>query len=81
MDDTSQEIRKILQQRYASLTGEERMALGFQSCETAKNIVLSSFPKGLSQKEIRIRLFLRYYSNDFSEEDKKKIVRHLEKID
>lgn len=80
MDDTSPEIREILKERYAKLTGEQRMMLGFASCATARQIVLSSFPKGLSEKEIRVRLFLRYYSNDFSEEEKEKIIRHLKNV-
>jgi hypothetical protein len=81
MDDTSPAIRDLLRKRYAAMTGNERLLLGFKSCETAKQIVLSSFPKGLSKKEIRIRLFLRYYSNDFSDLDKQKIIKHFESLD
>ena len=81
MDDTSPEIREILRRKYAALNGEERLLLGFQSCNTAKQIVLSSFRKGLSKKEIKIQLFLRYYSNDFSEIDKGKIIKHLEGLE
>ena len=81
MDDTSPAIRDLLRQRYAAMTGEERLLLGFKSCETAKQIVLSSFPKELSKKEIRIKLFLRYYSNDFSEQEKQKIIKHFESLE
>jgi hypothetical protein len=77
MDDTSIKVRKILQKKYSELTGEQRISLGFQSCETAKSIVISSFPKGLTKEEIQIKLFLRYYSNDFSEEEKNKIIQHF----
>lgn len=81
MDDKSSAIRNLLRQRYAAMTGEERLLLGFKSCETAKQIVLSSFPKGLSKKEIRVRLFLRYYSNNFSEQERQKIIEHFENLD
>ncbi len=81
MDDISPAIRYLLLKRYTAMTGEERLLLGFKSCETAKQIVLSSFPKGLSKKEIRIRLFLRYYSNDFSEQEKQKIIKHFERLE
>jgi hypothetical protein len=81
MDDTSPEIKEILRKKYAALSGEQRLLLGFQSCNTAKQIVLSSFPNGLSKKEIRIQLFLRYYSNDFSEQDKQKIIQHFQNLD
>lgn len=80
MDDTSPEIRKMLKERYAKLTGEQRMLMGFASCQAAKSMVLASFPPDLSEKEKRIRLFLRYYSNDFTEEQKAKIIKHLESL-
>ena len=77
MDDTSIKVRKILQKKYSELTGEQRISLGFQSCETAKSIVISSFPKGLAKEEIQIRLFLKYYNNAFSEAEKNKIYNIL----
>ncbi|MCB1156070.1 MAG: hypothetical protein H7A25_07180 [Leptospiraceae bacterium] len=81
MDDTSPEIRQMLRERYAKLTGEERMKLGFASCTAARKIVLASFPPGLSKTEIKIRLFLRYYGNDFSEEEKEKFIQHLRNLE
>ena len=40
MDNASPAIRNLPQQKYAAMTGEERLPLGFKSCETAKQIVL-----------------------------------------
>jgi hypothetical protein len=77
MDETSIGVRKILQKKYTELTWEQRISLGFQSCETAKSIVIFSFPKDLAKEEILIRLFLKYYNNDFSEEEKNIIIKHF----
>jgi len=62
------------------LTREQRISLGFQTCETAKSILISTFPKGLPKEELQIRLFLRYYNNDFSEEEKNKIIQHFKTL-
>jgi len=78
MNDTSPEAKKIQDDLFAKLTGEERMLMGLEMFETAKKIVLSSFPEDLPENEIRKKLFLRFYGNDFSEEEKRKI---LERID
>jgi glycogen synthase len=42
-----------------------------------RGIVISSYPKGLAKEEIQIRLFLKYYINAFSEEEKNKIYNIL----
>lgn len=80
MDDTSDEVKEILRKRYAALTGLERWNLGFASCSAARQIVLASLPKGLSQIEIKIQLFLRYYGNDFTKIEKEKIITHIKNL-
>ncbi len=58
-------------------TGEERFLMGLSMCDTARRIVLSSFPDNISESEKRIRLLYRYYSHDFSDDELKKIAQWL----
>jgi hypothetical protein len=64
---------------FNSLRPEQRIEIMLSMCETARQIVLSSLPKGLSKKERNKQLFLRFYADDFSEEEKKKILEHIER--
>ena len=77
MNDTSPWAKKIQDELFAKLSGEERLLMGLEMFETARKIVLSSFPPNLSEDEIRERLFLRFYENDFTEEEKKRILANL----
>ena len=77
MNDTSPWAKKIQDELFAKLSGEERLLMGLEMFETARKIVLSSFPPNLTDDEIRKRLFLRFYENDFSEEEKEKILASL----
>jgi len=80
MNDTSPEVQKILDEFYAKLSGEERLLMGLEMFETARKIVLSSFPENLPENEIRKRLFLRFYGNDFSEEEKENILKRMDEV-
>lgn len=61
MDDTSAEIRRLLRERYAVLSGADRLAMGAAAFESARNLVLASFPSGLPAREVRRRLCKRFY--------------------
>ena len=65
MNDTSPEAKKIQDELFAKLSGEERLLMGLEMFETARKIVLSSFPPNLPENEIRKRLFLRFYGIKF----------------
>ena len=80
MNDTSPEIKRKLDELYAGLSGEERMKIASGMFETARKIVLSSFPENLSENEIRKRLFLRFYGDDFSEVEKEKILKRMDEV-
>jgi hypothetical protein len=64
MTDTSPEIERMMHERIMSLTGEERMLMGFSMFEVARDMALASFPPGLSKAEIRRRLFERFYPEE-----------------
>ncbi|RPI73736.1 MAG: hypothetical protein EHM47_05445 [Ignavibacteriales bacterium] len=80
MNDTRPEAKKIQDKLFARLSGEERLLMGLEMYETARKIVLASFPRDLPENEIRKRLFLRFYGIDFSEEEKKKILKRMDEI-
>lgn len=61
MDDTSAEVRRLLRDRYARLSGAERLAMGADMFDTARALALASFSAGLSPREARRRLCERFY--------------------
>lgn len=80
MNDTRPEAQRVLDELFAGLSGEERLKMGLEMFDTARKIVISSFPPGLSEKEIRKRLFLRFYGDDFSEDEKRKILKRIDEV-
>ena len=61
--DTSPAVEKFLRERYAKLSGAERLAMGASMFETARTLVLASFPPGLTPQEVRRRLCERFYGS------------------
>jgi len=76
MNDTSPEIEKIVTDKMKRLSGEERLKMGASMFDMAKKMVLASLPIQ-EESECRIRLFLRFYGNDFDEQEREKIIRHI----
>ncbi len=74
MNDTTPEIQNKLNKIYNNKSGEERLLIALKMFETARDIVLSSLPKNLSDKDLRRELFLRFYGNDFDAGLKEKIL-------
>ncbi len=80
LSDTSPEMKK---QYYALLmqrSGEERLKMGCAMCDVAKAVVRSSILNenpGLTQGELKEKIFLRFYGLDFSESQKQKIIAGL----
>ncbi len=77
MSDTAPEIQDKIDDIYKNKTGEEKLLIALSMFETARELVISSLPKNLSEKELRKALFLRFYGNDFSREEKEKILSNL----
>ena len=80
MKDTSEEFEVIFRNMIMKRSPEERLLMGSSMFDTAKQIVRSSimeqYPKILP-KEMKEKIFLRFYGMEFSEIDKKKIVKGL----
>ena len=61
MQDTSIEIQRIYHDLIMSKTGEERFLMGISMFQIAREFVLASFPKNLSEEQKRILLMKRFY--------------------
>ena len=77
MKDTSFEIQKKIDEIYKNKSGEEKLLIALSMFETARELVISSLPNNLSERELRKALFLRFYGNDFSVNEKEKILSNL----
>jgi hypothetical protein len=77
MTDTPPEIEKLYHEMLMQKSNEERFIMGARMFDFAKTMAVASFPEGLSEEEFRVQLFLRFYGNDFSKEEKDKIIDHI----
>jgi RecA/RadA recombinase len=80
MKDTSKQILEMQRKLIHSKTEEERSIMGAEMIdsvyEMVKNQIIKQEP-GLSKQEINAKLFLRLYQNDFTEQQKEKIVASI----
>ena len=77
MIDTTTEAEKIQSELFDKMTGEERMKIASDMFDTARTLVLASLDKNLNDTEKRKALFLRFYGNDFSTNEKEKILNNF----
>lgn len=77
MIDTTAKAEKIQSELFAKMTGDERMKIASEMFDTARTLVLASLDKNLNDKEKRKALFLRFYGNDFSVNEKETILSNL----
>ncbi len=77
MIDTTTEAEKIQSELFDKMTGEERMKIASDMFDTARKLVLASLDKNLNDTEKRKTLFLRFYGNDFSVNEKEKILNNF----
>jgi hypothetical protein len=68
MNDTCPEIEAFLAERYAALSGPQRLLMALQMFETARLVVLSSLDPKLDEQERRRELFRRFYGDDLARE-------------
>ena len=77
MKDTSKEVEKVYNSLLLKKTSEERLKMGCSMFDLTCSIIKSSFPKVLSDSEIKQRLFLRLYGPDLEEKVKKKVLQGM----
>lgn len=78
MNDTAPEMAKMQHDLIMQRTGTERLRMASSMFATAKAMALASFGD-ISEQEKRVRLFLRFYGNDFDAETKARIVAAIRK--
>jgi hypothetical protein len=61
MNDTASEIADEVQSRLMRLPGATRFAMGAQMFESARAVIVASFPKDLTAQEFKRRLYKRIY--------------------
>ena len=76
MNDTSPKIEKMMTDRMKLLSGEERLKMGASMFDTAKQLVIASLCAS-DEIDMRIRIFLRFYGNDFDDHTIEKITGWL----
>lgn len=64
MNDTPPEIAKLVRERMLARSSDERMQMGSQMFEVAREMILASFPPGLSEIETKRRLCERLYGDE-----------------
>ena len=77
MSDTHASIETKFHQMIMSRSPEERLRMGCSMFDTAKEIVRSSILEidpHISSQELKKKIFLRFYDQDFGPEQKKKIL-------
>ena len=67
MNDTSPEVEQRVRKMIMARTGEERFLMGAAMFDAARQMILASFPPGLTKDEIRHRLFERLYGKKLEE--------------
>lgn len=72
MTDTDSKIEAVMRDMLMRKSGVERLKMGASMFDMAKKIVLASL--GSKSKE---EMFLRFYGNDFDENRRVRILKHL----
>ena len=76
MNDTAPEMAKLQHDLLMQRSGSERLRMASSMFATAKAMALASFGN-IGEQEKRVRLFLRFYGNDFDAETKARLVARI----
>ncbi|MDP2660312.1 MAG: hypothetical protein Q8R28_06255 [Dehalococcoidia bacterium] len=82
MNDTSPEMEERFIAMLMARSGEDRLRMACDMNETARSLVLASLlaeNPNATQAELRKGLFLRFYGDDFSPEQTRRILEFLER--
>jgi hypothetical protein len=67
MNDTPDHVAKLVTDRYASMTPTERVAMVVSMRQSARSIVESSLPPGLTREQRRYAIAKRFYGDELPE--------------
>ena len=79
MNDTSPEIAEMMRERLMALSGAERMEMASSMFDAAREMILASFPPGLSETETLISLCERLYGDEVNQKGFAEHLRSREK--
>lgn len=82
MKDTSPSVEARYRAMLLALSPAERLAMATRMFQTAKALAIAGIRAehgDLSPDELREKLFLRFYGQDFTESEQAKILAHLRK--
>ena len=74
MKDTSPEMEARFREMLMARSGAERLRMGFDMFDTARALVLAGLPPGTSEADRRVHLFLRFYGDEFTAEQRERII-------
>lgn len=80
MDDTSPEMAEKMREMIRKKTPLERLEMGCSMYATSKQLIIRSILEenpDISEKGLRQQFFLKFYGNDFNEEEREKILQYL----
>ncbi len=80
MNDTDPIMESCFLEMMMKKSGQERLKMGFSMFDMARRQVIASIKAknpNADIREIRREIFLRFYGQDFSPEEREKILRHL----
>ena len=67
MNDTMPTVERLVRERHAAMTGEERMRIAASLYESARTIIASSLPTGLTVEQRRYAIAKRVYGDELPE--------------
>jgi hypothetical protein len=67
MNDTSPKIEAMIREKYRRMTPDERVRIAASMFQTARAIVESSLPPGLSRRDRRLAVARRFYAGELPE--------------
>ncbi|MBI5048799.1 MAG: hypothetical protein HZB54_07625 [Deltaproteobacteria bacterium] len=80
MKDTHPEIEELSFRMMMEKSGEERLKMGLEMCNTAKRLVIASIihenPDAL-RGEIKSKMFDRFYENDLPQEVRQNVMKSM----
>lgn len=80
MKDTNPAIEEMFFNMMMVRNGVERLRMGFEMYEMARKIVIASILKDnpeISERNMKISLFNRFYGNDLSPETRKMFIERI----
>ena len=77
MKDTSKAADSEFLARMKSVSGVRRLKMASSMYDAARTFVLASLDKKIADSEKRKKLFMRFYSSDFTNEQSVKICKHF----